>query len=42
MRKRRYEDTPVSQRFLAEYKARLLARFDQIEIYIVSYPLDIR
>jgi hypothetical protein len=35
------EDTPENQQFFAEYKAKLLARFEQVEIYIVSYPIDI-
>ena len=35
------DDTPEDQRFFASYKATLLERFEQIEIYIVSYPVDI-
>jgi hypothetical protein len=35
------EDSPVSQEFFVTFKARLLERFEQIEIYIVSYPVDI-
>jgi hypothetical protein len=52
MRKRRYEillplklndvdDTPENQLFFANFKATLLERFEQIDIYIASYPVDI-
>ncbi len=35
------DDTPEDQQFFANYKATLLERFEQIEIYIISYPVDI-
>ena len=35
------DDTPENQQFFAGYKPTLLERFEQIEIYIVSYPVDI-
>jgi hypothetical protein len=35
------EDTPENQQFFAEFKRKLLERFEQIEIYIASYPVDI-
>jgi hypothetical protein len=35
------EDTPENQQFFAQHKATLLQRFEQVEIYIVSYPVDI-
>jgi hypothetical protein len=35
------EDTPENRQFFVEFKATLLQRFEQIEIYIVSYPVDI-
>ncbi len=35
------EDTPENQQFFTDYKQILLKRFEQIEIYIVSYPVDI-
>jgi hypothetical protein len=35
------DDTPENQHFFAGLKARLCERFEQIEIYIVSYPVDI-
>ena len=34
------DDTLENQEFLVRYKATLLERFDQIEIYIISYPID--
>lgn len=34
------EDTPEHQQFFAEWKATLLQRFEQIEIYIISYPIE--
>src|SRR6266478_3342372 len=33
------EDTPENRQFFTEFKATLLQRFDQIEIYIASYPV---
>jgi hypothetical protein len=35
------EDTPENRQFFSDWKATLLARFEQIEIYIASYPVDI-
>ena len=35
------EDTPENQQFFVEFKQTLLARFEQLEIYIASYPVDI-
>jgi hypothetical protein len=35
------EDSPESQRFLVSFKAVLLERFQQIEIYIASYPIEL-
>lgn len=35
------EDTPENQEFFAHFKATLLERFEQVEIYITSYPIDI-
>lgn len=35
------DDTEENQRFFVDFKAVLLQRFDQIEIYIASYPVDI-
>jgi len=35
------EDTPENRQFFTSLKALLLERFEQIEIYIVSYPIDI-
>ena len=35
------EDTPENEQFFTQYKPILLERFAQIEIYIVSYPVDI-
>jgi hypothetical protein len=35
------DDTPENRQFFTSYKATLLERFDQIEIYIASYPVDI-
>lgn len=34
-------DTPENREFFIELKAKLLERFEQIEIYIVSFPIDI-
>ena len=34
-------DTPENRQFFAEYKLTLRERFEQIEIYIVSYPVDV-
>ena len=35
------EDSSENRLFFIEFKATLLQRFEQIEIYIVSYALDI-
>lgn len=35
------EDTAESQEFFATFKQKLLECFEQIEIYIVWYPVDI-
>jgi hypothetical protein len=35
------EDTPENQQFFAAYKPTLLERFEQIEIYIASFPVEI-
>ena len=35
------EDTPENHQFFLEFKAILLTRFEQLEIYIASYPIDI-
>lgn len=35
------EDKPASRDFIAHLKAELLERFDQLEIYIVAYPIEV-
>jgi hypothetical protein len=35
------EDTVENRQFLAAYKLTLRERFEQIEIYMVSYPVEI-
>ncbi|MFO0965998.1 MAG: hypothetical protein U0793_10500 [Gemmataceae bacterium] len=35
------EDTPENQQFFVEFKQKLLELFEQLEIYIASYPVDI-
>jgi hypothetical protein len=35
------EDSAENQQFFVDFKSKLLDRFEQIEIYIVSYPIDI-
>ncbi|MBI1832357.1 MAG: hypothetical protein HYR84_13015 [Planctomycetes bacterium] len=35
------EDTAENQQFFVTFKQELLERFEQIEIYVVSYPVDI-
>lgn len=35
------DDTPDSLCFFVNFKEKLLQRFEQIEIYIASYPVDI-
>ena len=34
------DDTAENREFFVNYKAMLCERFEQVEIYIVSYPLD--
>src|SRR5262245_19026776 len=34
------DDTVESQEFFTQFKMTLLQRFEQIEIYIVSYPIE--
>lgn len=35
------EDTPENQQFFVDFKQKLLERFEQIEIYLASYPVDL-
>ena len=35
------EDIPENQHLMAAYKKTLLERFEQIEIYMVSFPVEI-
>lgn len=35
------EDTPRSRRFFAQFKRTLLRRFEQLEIYIISFLIDV-
>ncbi len=35
------EDSAENQQFFRDFKATLIQRFEQIEIYIASYPVDI-
>jgi hypothetical protein len=35
------EDSPENRQFFAEFKKILMERFEQLEIYIASYPVDI-
>lgn len=35
------EDAPESRQFFTAFKAALLERFEQLEIYIASYPIDV-
>ena len=34
------DDNPENEQFFASFKATLMERFEQIEIYIISYPID--
>ena len=34
-------DTPENRRFFVELKERLKVRFDQLEIWITSHPMDV-
>lgn len=35
------EDTPENMAFFVAFKKRLLERFQQLDLYIVSYPIDV-
>jgi hypothetical protein len=35
------EDTPENQQFMARFKTELLTRFEQLEIYMVAYAVEI-
>ena len=35
------EDTPESRQFFSTFKAALLERFEQLEVYIASHPIDV-
>ena len=35
------DDTPENRQFFLDFKSALLQRFEQIEIYIASFPVDI-
>jgi hypothetical protein len=35
------DDTPENQQFFVAFKNVLLQRFEQVEIYIASYPIDL-
>ena len=35
------DDTPENLQFFLDFKAMLLERFEQIDIYLASYPVDI-
>ncbi|HMN30327.1 MAG TPA: hypothetical protein PKE45_19395 [Caldilineaceae bacterium] len=35
------DDTPASVGFIKQLKAELLMRFDQLEIYVVAYPIAV-
>lgn len=35
------EDTPENRQFFLGFKARLKSRFDQIEIWLTSHPIDV-
>ncbi|MEZ4727713.1 MAG: hypothetical protein R3E79_11335 [Caldilineaceae bacterium] len=35
------EDKPESRDFITHLKAELLERFDQLEIYVVAYPIAV-
>jgi len=35
------DDTPENRQFFLQFKATLLERFDQVDIYIASYPVEI-
>ena len=35
------EDAPENRRFFLEFKARLKERFQQLEIWLTSFPIDV-
>lgn len=35
------DDSPEARQFFSEFKAKLLQRFEQVEIYLVSYPIEV-
>jgi len=35
------EERPENSQFIAHLKAELLERFEQLEIYVVSYPIEV-
>ena len=35
------EDTPENRQFFLSFKPRLKSRFDQIEIWLTSHPIDV-
>jgi len=35
------EDTPENRQFFLGFKARLKPRFDQIELWLTSHPIDV-
>jgi hypothetical protein len=35
------EDTPDHRAWIRHFKAHLLERFEQLEIYVTSYPVDV-
>jgi hypothetical protein len=35
------EDTPENRQFFLSFKTRLKSRFDQIEIWLTSHPIDV-
>jgi hypothetical protein len=35
------EDTPDNRQFVTQLKAELRQRFEQLEIYVVSYPVEV-
>jgi hypothetical protein len=35
------EDTPENRQFFLEFKQRLKARFQQVEIWLTSHPIDL-
>jgi hypothetical protein len=35
------EDSPENRQFFAEFKLVLRERFEQVEIYVVSYPIEV-